>query len=445
MGSPASGPRGPASAEAVIESLSHDGRGVARLEGKATFVHGALPGERVRLRLAKRHRNFDEAELEAVLEPSPARVAPACAVFGRCGGCTLQHLAAEAQIASKQQVLLDALRHIARLEPESIWPPLVGPSSWGYRRKARLGVKHVAKKGRVLVGFRERGSGFITETASCPVLHPQVGYLLGPLGELISGLSRPECVPQVEVAMGDAACVLAFRFLAPPTLGDVAALAAFGRRHGVAAYVQEGGLDSLRPAEPPGVTLTYALPEFDLALEFRPGDFTQVNFEVNRLMVSRALALLAPAPHERVLDLFCGLGNFTLPLARRAKEVVGVEGEKALVARARANAERNGVANARFVAGDLYRGLDAASWLAEGPFDCALLDPPRTGAPELLEHLPRLGVTRILYVSCYAGTLARDAAELVQRHGYRLIGAGAMDMFPHTAHVESMALFARGS
>ena len=443
MAGPAKAPRPPVGVEALIESLSHDGRGVARPDGKATFVHGALPGERVRLRLAKRHRNFDEAELDAVLEPSPDRVVPACAVFGRCGGCTLQHLAAGAQIASKQQALLDALRHIGRLEPRTVYPPLVGPSSWGYRRKARLGVKHVAKKGRVLVGFRERGSGFITETASCPVLHAKVGDLLGPLGELIGGLSRPECVPQVEVAMGDADCILAFRFLAPPTMGDVDALAAFGRRHGVVPYVQEGGLDTLRPAEPPGVTLTYAIPEFDVALEFRPGDFTQVNFEVNRLMVSRALDLLAPQAHERVLDLFCGLGNFTLPLARRAAEAVGVEGDAALVARARANAERNDIANARFVVGDLYRGLEAADWLAAGPFDCALLDPPRTGALEILEHLPRLGVDRILYVSCYPGTLARDAAELVQRHGYRLAGAGAMDMFPHTAHVESMALFVR--
>jgi len=428
--------------EAVIESSSHDGRGVARIDGKATFVHGALPGERVRLRVVRHHRNFDEAETEAVLEPSADRVEPACPRFGVCGGCSLQHVAPVAQIESKQQALLDALRHIGHLEPERVFAPIVGSSPWGYRRKARLGVKYVGKKGKVLVGFRERSSSFVTDTERCPVLHPRVGEALAALAALIGSLDIRERVPQVEVAMGDERCILVFRVLAPPSAGDAERLRSFGAAHGFVVYLQEGGLDSIRPLDPPGVQLTYALPEFDVELEFRPGDFTQVNFEVNRLMVARAVELLRPQPQERVLDLFCGLGNFTLPLARRAAEVVGVEGEAGLVARARANALRNGIGNARFYTANLYAALDAEPWLRER-FEAALLDPPRTGAVEVLPLLPRLGVERLVYVSCYPGTLARDAAELVQRHGYRLVGAGAMDMFPHTAHVESIAVFQR--
>jgi 23S rRNA (uracil1939-C5)-methyltransferase len=428
--------------EAVIESSSHDGRGVARIDGKATFVHGALPGERVRLRVVRHHRNFDEAEAEAVLEPSADRVEPACPRFGVCGGCSLQHVAPVAQIESKQQALLDALRHIGHLEPERVFAPIVGSSPWGYRRKARLGVKYVGKKGKVLVGFRERSSSFVTDTERCPVLHPRVGEALAALAALIGSLDIRERVPQVEVAMGDERCILVFRVLAPPSAGDAERLRSFGAAHGFVVYLQEGGLDSIRPLDPPGAQLTYALPEFDVELEFRPGDFTQVNFEVNRSMVARAVELLRPQPQERVLDLFCGLGNFTLPLARRAAEVVGVEGEAGLVARARANALRNGIGNARFYTANLYAALDAEPWLRER-FEAALLDPPRTGAVEVLPLLPRLGVERLVYVSCYPGTLARDAAELVQRHGYRLVGAGAMDMFPHTAHVESIAVFQR--
>jgi len=429
--------------EARIDSLSHDGRGVARIDGKATFVHGALPGELVRLRVRKSHRNFDEADTEAVLEPSAERVEPGCERFGVCGGCSLQHLAPAAQIAAKQQALLDALHHIGQVEPAQVYPPIVGPVPWGYRRKARLGAKYVAKKGRVLVGFRERASGFVADATRCPVLHPRVSELLGPLATLIGGLDIREQVPQVEVAMGDEACILVFRTLHPASAKDLARLREFGAAHGVVPYVQEGGPDTVRPVDQPGVSLTYALPEFGVEFEFRPGDFTQVNTEVNRRMVSRAVELLAPQPDERVLDLFCGIGNFTLPLARRAAEVIGVEGEAGLVARARANARRNGIHNAHFHTADLYGALEHEPWLT-GRFTAALLDPPRTGALEVLDQLPRLGVERIVYVSCFPGTLARDAAELVRRHGYRLAGAGAMDMFPHTAHVESIAVFVRG-
>ena len=428
--------------EAVIESSSHDGRGVARVDGKATFVHGALPGERVRLRVVKRHRNFDEAETEAVLAPAADRVEPACERFGICGGCSLQHLAPAAQIEAKQRALLDALRHIGHLEPEQVFAPIVGASPWGYRRKARLGVKYVVKKAKVLVGFRERSSSFVTDTERCPVLHPRVGESLGALANVIGSLDLRDRVPQVELAMGDETCILVFRVLAPPSAADAERLRTFGAAHGVEIYLQEGGLDSIRPLDPPGVTLTYALPDFGVELAFRPGDFTQVNFDVNRRMVARAVDLLRPQAHERVLDLFCGLGNFTLPLTRRAAEVVGVEGEAGLVARARANAAHNGIGNVRFFTADLYGALDGEPWLGER-FAAAVLDPPRTGAFEVLGLLPRLGVERLVYVSCYPGTLARDAAELVQRHGYRLVGTGAMDMFPHTAHVESLAVFER--
>jgi 23S rRNA (uracil1939-C5)-methyltransferase len=427
-------------AEAVVESLSHDGRGVTRVDGKAVFVHGALPVERVRLRVLRRHRHFEEAETEAVLEPSPERVEPGCPHFGRCGGCSLQHLSPESQIRAKERAMLDALQRIGHVAPATVFEPLRGDSSWGYRRRARLGVKYVAKKGRVLVGFRERASSFVTELTRCPVLHPRVGELIGPLAELIGGLSVRESLPQIEVAMGDETCVLVFRVLASPSAADEDALRAFGEGHGVAIYLQPGGLDSIRPLDPPGVVLTYRLPEPGVELEFQPGDFTQVNFAVNRAMVHRAVELLDPRPEQRLLDLFCGLGNFTLALARRAGEVVGVEGEAGLVARARANAARNGIGNARFFAADLYGPLDAEPWL-QGACDGVLLDPPRTGAIEVLPRLARIGARRIVYVSCYPGTLARDAAELVNVLGYRLAGAGVMDMFPHTAHVESIAVF----
>jgi 23S rRNA (uracil1939-C5)-methyltransferase len=441
MGQPKKGRAGLV-AEALVESLSHDGRGVTHLDGKAVFVHGALPGERVRLKVLRRHRHYEEAETETVLEASPERVQPGCPHFGRCGGCSLQHLAPEAQVRAKERSMLDALQRVGHVAPATVLEPLRGDSQWGYRRRARLGVKYVAKKDRVLVGFRERASSFVTELTRCPVLHPRVGELIGPLAELIAGLSVRQSLPQIEVAMGDETCVLVFRVLTPPSQADESALRAFGEQHGIAVYLQPGGLDSIRPLDPPGAVLTYRLPEFGVELEFQAGDFTQVNFAVNRAMVHRAVELLDPRPGQRVLDLFCGLGNFTLALARRAGEVTGVEGEAGLVARARANAARNGVDNARFCAANLYGPLDAEPWL-QGTCDGVLLDPPRTGAIEVLPHLARVGARRIVYVSCYPGTLARDAGELVNALGYRLLGTGVMDMFPHTAHVESIAVFER--
>ncbi|MEA3638690.1 MAG: 23S rRNA (uracil(1939)-C(5))-methyltransferase RlmD [Lamprobacter sp.] len=436
--------------EAVIESLAHDGRGIARVEGKTVFVHGALAGERVRLRLTRRLRRHDEAVVTEVLEPSAQRVEPRCAHFGVCGGCALQQMDAAAQIENKQAILADVLQRIGGLAPARWLPPLAAVDAeghWGYRRKARLGVRWVAKKGRVLVGFRERGSSFIADVQRCEVLHPAVGTRLEALARLIEGLSLRERLPQIEVAQGDGPVVLVFRVLAPPSAADCDRLLSFAAETGFHVYLQEGGVETVRPLPGQAVELSYRLPNQGLTLAFEPNDFTQVNLELNRQMIDQALALLDPQPDERLLDLFCGLGNFTLPLARRARELVGVEGDAGLVARAEANAVRNGIENARFYTADLYAQaslptMTAPPWLDQ-PFDKALLDPPRSGALEVLDWLANSGVQRILYVSCYPATLARDAAKLVGELGFRLEAAGAMDMFPHTAHLEAMALFER--
>jgi 23S rRNA (uracil1939-C5)-methyltransferase len=427
---------------ATIESLSHDGRGVAHIEDKAVFIHGALPGEEVLFTYSARRRNFDEGVVQQVIQASPDRVEPGCPHFGVCGGCSLQHMDGNAQIGSKQQVLLDAFQRIGEVEPEELLPPLCSPNAWGYRRKARLGVKYVPKKGKVLVGFRERGSSFLTDLSRCDVLHPKVGQLITPLSDLIGSFSIRDRVPQIEMAMGDSTCVLVFRIMEPLSEQDRGKLLAFGAEHGVSIYIQPGGPETVQPLDGTAVSLNYALPEFHLEIQFLPTDFTQVNSELNRLMVQQAVEMLAPTQEDRVLDLFCGVGNFTLPLARRSGEVVGVEGDSALVARARDNARLNGIGNARYFTTNLYESLEKEPWMVES-FHKALLDPPRSGALEVLEHLPKLGVERMVYVSCYPGTLARDAGELVKRHGYRLVSAGVMDMFPHTAHVESIALFER--
>ncbi len=426
----------------IIDSLSHDGRGVAHIDGKAVFIHGALPGEEVSFLYTRKRGSFDEGRVQTVLNPSPDRVEPGCPHFKICGGCALQHQAPSAQIAAKQQVLLDAFERIGKVAPALALEPLTSGDLWGYRKKARLGVKFVPKKGKVLVGFRERGSSFLADIDRCPVLDPQVGDLLTPLSKMIAELSVKERIPQIEVAIGDRDCVLIFRLLDPPSEADRERLLAFGQERGVAVYLQEGGPDTVTPLSLAGDDLRYALPEQQVTIRFLPTDFTQVNSGLNRLMVGRAVELLDPSPGDRMLDLFCGLGNFTLPLARRAGSVVGVEGDAGLVERARRNAQENDIHNVRYYTANLYDSLEQAPWLTES-FNKALLDPPRSGAAEVLELLSGLGVERIVYVSCYPGTLARDAGELVHRHGYRLRAAGVMDMFPHTAHVESIALFER--
>ncbi len=419
--------------------MAHDGRGVARVDGKATFVHGALPGERVRFRYLNRRRSHDEGQAVEIIEAADQRVEPRCAHYGVCGGCGLQHMAPEAQIQAKQQRLLDDLAQIGGVEPQKVLPPLCGESPWGYRRKARLGVKEVPRKGRVLVGFRERGSSFVADIGQCHILHPRIGSLLPALADLIGGLSISRRLPQIEMAMDDERCILILRILDPLTDEDVERLYAFQTMHELVFYLQAGGPDSVAPLREP-LDLAYRLPAFDLTLGFLPGDFTQVNSDINRKMLDRALHLLDPRADERVLDLFCGIGNFTLPIARHAATVVGVEGDAGLVERARANAARNGLDNTRFYTADLYGELKAEPWMRER-FDKALIDPPRSGALQVLPLLPRLGVERLVYVSCYPATLARDAGELTARYGYRLCSAGVMDMFPHTAHVESIALF----
>lgn len=425
----------------MIESLSHDGRGVARIDGRVIFVSGALPAEEVTFTRIRRRREYDEGEILEVLKASPQRITPRCRWFGICGGCSLQHLAPHAQIKVKQDVLMQNLRRIGRVEPEVISPPLMA-NNWGYRRRARLGVKFVKNKGRVLVGFRERLKPYITDMSRCEILARPVDRLIEPLARLIESLSIPDQVPQIEVAVADNATALVFRVLAPLSEHDKTRLKAFGYQHDIVVYLQPGGLNSVQALEASAQPLTYRLPDFDVEIEFLPTDFVQVNGPVNQAMVRRVLELLAPESTERVLDLFCGLGNFTLPLARRAGAVVGVEGDPARVAYARRNAERNGLANARFCTADLFGDIGDLPWV-EPRYDGILLDPPRAGASQIIKRAKRFAARRIVYVSCHPETLARDAGTLVHTHGYRLVSAGVMDMFPHTAHVESIALFIR--
>ena len=427
--------------EAEIADLSHDGRGVARIDGKAVFVSGALPGERVRLRFSGRHRHYDEAVVDEILQPSPDRVTPRCAHFGTCNGCALQHMSSAAQIAAKQHVLMENFERIGKVRPQAILPALTD-APWGYRRKARLGVKFVDKKGRVLVGFRESNGRYVADIKRCEVLHPAVGERIEALAALVESLEARRTIPQIEVAAGDDLVALIFRHLQPLSDADLQALTEFGQNTGLGIYLQPGGNDSVAPLWPADARLSFRVPAYELDIEFRPLDFIQVNGGMNLRMIDHALGLLDPQPGDRVLDLFCGLGNFTLPLARRCAEVAGVEGEAGLVRRAEANALRNLVHNAKFHSADLAADQRTTVWARAG-YDLLLLDPPRSGAVEVLEYLPGRSVRRVVYVSCHPGSLARDAAILVERHGFVLRSAGVMDMFPHTAHVESIALFER--
>jgi len=426
--------------EVEILDLAHDGRGVARIDGKTVFVADALPGERVMASRVSRRRSHDEAELVEVLRASPERVAPGCPHFGTCGGCSLQHLAPEAQLAAKQDVLHENLQRIGRVTPAACWEPIPGPA-WEYRRKARLGVRKVDKKGRVLVGFRERRAPLLADMDSCAVLAGGIGEMLPALGALIGSLSIARRVPQVEVAVGDDRRVMVFRVLDPPSADDLLQLEQFGRAQGVDIWLQPGGIETARPLVEGTPPPRYALQEFGLEFEFLPTDFIQVNAVVNTRAVARAVELLAPAPGEAMLDLFCGLGNFSLALARAGARVCGVEGDEALVQRARGNALRNGL-GAEFHVANLFDDCRPLPW-ARQAYGGLLLDPPRAGAEAALGLVPVLQPRRIVYVSCHPGTLARDAGILVHEHGYRLSGAGVMDMFPHTAHVESIALFER--
>lgn len=436
-----------ATMEALIVELGHDGRGVARVDGKTIFVEGALPGETVSLRVCKRHRHYDEAELVELITRSPDRVEPRCVHYAECSGCSLQHLAGDMQIASKQRWLADNFERIGKVTPQTWLPPLRS-QPWAYRRKGRLSVRHVQKKGRVLAGFRERQNPrYVAEIRQCEVMHPALGPKVGLLADMIGTLHAIDAIAQVEFAAGDDTVALVFRHLQPLDVHDLGVLTTFGQQQGLAIYLQPGGISSVHPLWPENPRMAYRIraddTDFaDVELEFQPLDFVQVNSGMNQQMMTLVLQLLDLQPTDRVLDLFCGLGNFTLPIARRAATVAGVEGEAGLVERAARNSERNGITNARFHVGNLFEDQHAAEW-ARQSWDKLLLDPPRAGADKVLVYLPQSEVRRIVYVSCHPASLARDAGLLVHEHGFRLQAAGVMDMFPHTAHVESIALFER--
>ena len=431
---------------AIIESLDQEGRGVAHVDGKTIFINGALIGEHVEYQSYRRKPTFEIAEATSIERPNASRVTPPCPHFGVCGGCALQHLEASAQVAAKQRTLEDALWHIGRVRPEQLLPPIYGPA-WRYRNRARLSVRDVLKKGEVLIGFHERRSSFVADIKSCEVLPRRISDLLVPLRRLVESLSIRTRLPQIELACGDRngepIDVLVLRILAPLSAEDLERLRHFADLHRVRFYTQTKGPETALPLYPGEDVLAYELPESAVTMPFRPTEFTQVNMAVNRVMVRRAVAMLDPKPGERVGDLFCGLGNFTLPIARRGAFVVGVEGSASLVERARANAASNGLADhADFRQADLFVATpDAfASW---GHLDKLLIDPPREGAIEIVRSLPANEINRIVYVSCNPATLARDAGVLVSVHGYRFAAAGVINMFPHTTHVESIALFER--
>jgi 23S rRNA (uracil1939-C5)-methyltransferase len=430
----------PAAAEETgsVAGLTRDGEGVVH-GGKTVFVAGALPGERIRFRRSRRHRQHDDGELLEVLESSPDRVVPRCAHFGVCGGCALQHLAPEAQLAAKAGELRENLTRLARAQPRAWLAPLTGPQ-WAYRRRARLGVKYVHKKGRVLVGFRERAAPYVAQLRRCEVLAPPVGELLEPLAAMLDELSIRERLPQIEVAVGEGTTALVLRVLSAPSAADCERLRHFGAEHGLQFYLQEGGLESVRPLDAPAAPLSYHLARSGVELSFAATDFVQVNGAVNETLIERAGELLELDANSLLLDLFCGLGNFTLPLARTARAAVGVEGEAALIERARGNAVRNGIRNAAFHRADLGSAPQGSEpWLRQ-PYTHVLLDPPRTGARAVLAALAALAPRRLLYISCHPGSLARDIGILVHEHGFALRAAGVVDMFPHTTHVESLAL-----
>jgi 23S rRNA (uracil1939-C5)-methyltransferase len=426
----------------TVIDVTTAGEGIVDVEGKRVFVPGALTGEEVTFVRMRRRRGRDDGRLEAIHKESPARVEPGCTYFGMCGGCSLQHLGTEAQIELKQNALLAALDRIGKVKPGRILAP-VSREPWGYRRRARLGVRHVFGKGRVLVGFRESFKPYITDMVDCEVIAPRAAQLLEPLSTLIDGLSVRARLPQIEVTVADNATALVFRILDPISADDESRLRDFARYENVQIFLQTGGPDTvaaLVPEKPD--PLYYELPEFDLRLEMAPTDFIQVNAAVNQAMINQAIELLAPQPGERVLDLFCGLGNFTLPLATRAGEVLGLEGADALVDKGRHNAAINGIENVRFETCDLADSEQFAA-IAGGGFDALLLDPPRSGAAAVMENIAALDASRIVYVSCHPGSLARDLGQLVNEAGYELEAAGVLDMFPHTGHVESMAFLTR--
>lgn len=432
----------------TIESLDLSAQGIAHdAEGKVVFVEGALPGEQVRAELLRSKKNYSKAKVVEVLQASPLRVEAACPYFGQCGGCAMQHLEPSAQIAVKQRALEDLLQHIGRVQAQQILPPIHG-EYWGYRMKARFSARYVFKKESMLVGFRERNSRYVMDMHQCLVVPPKISALLTPLRSMLEQLSIRDRVPQVELAMGDEQTVLVLRHLEPLSAADQALLVDFGQEHQINWWLQPKGPETAHPLLDGQPDLFYRLPEYDLKMAFKPTDFTQVNHGVNRVLIRRALGLLDLQPQHRVADLFCGLGNFTLPIARQVKQVVGIEGSAGLIQRAQeAAAAHNLSAQASFGVQDLF-SIDA-DWLRGlGALDRLLIDPPRDGAVAVAKALSSLAVDeqpeRVVYVSCNPSTLARDAGILVHVGGYKLVAAGVVNMFPHTAHIESIAVFVKG-
>jgi 23S rRNA (uracil1939-C5)-methyltransferase len=439
-----------------VESLDLEAQGVARrADGKVVFIEGALPGERVQVQVSRKKNNWEQGQMTALAHESAQRVRPGCPHFGlhagACGGCKMQHLHPAAQVAVKQRVLEDNLQHLAKVKPERLLRPIEGPA-WHYRWRARLSVRHVVKKGTVLVGFHERKSRYVADMSVCPVLPEAVSAMLLPLRLLVGSMDQRDRLPQIELAAGDDVVALVLRHLEPLSQRDAERLRAFAREHRVQWWLQPKGPETVHRLDDDGPPLAYALPEFGITMPFKPTDFTQVNPHINRVLVERAVRLLGPAADERVIDWFCGLGNFTLPLATRAREVLGIEGSETLVQRARDNAARNGLAaKTRFEARNLFE-LGAEDLRALGAAGRWLVDPPREGAFALAKAVADLhggeGWTppqRIVYVSCNPATLARDAGLLVHQAGYRCVQAGVVNMFPHTAHVESIAVFDRSA
>lgn len=426
---------------ADIESLDQEGRGVTHIDGKAIFVQGALPGERVELESYRRRPSYELAITKSVLSESPSRTTPRCDSFGVCGGCSMQHLEPRAQVAAKQRVLEENFARLGKVKPQTMLAPIHG-LAWGYRYRARFSSRYVRKRGATLVGFRERSHSFVADMQTCDVIPPRISALLMPLRALIDGLTIRERLPQIELAIGEAQDALAFRILEPLTADDEQRLRDFSERHGVHVYLQPGGPDTVRRFHPDGdELLSYTLPDFALEYRFRLPDFTQVNHQINRVLVRRAMSLLDPQPGEHIGDMFCGIGNFSLPMARRGALVTGVEGSRGLVERAHGNARHNGLEQCcSFHVEDLFK-IDEQRWQRFGPFDKLLIDPPRDGAFELVTMLGKASPRRVVYVSCNPATLARDAGVMVHANGYTLCAAGVVNMFPHTSHVESIAVF----
>ena len=426
--------------EIEIEALSHEGRGISHIDNKVIFTRGALPGEKVIASRTLSRAKYEEADVVEVIEPSLDRIDAKCSVYGICGGCSFQHLSSLNQISAKHDWLQSAFMGQSKVQPKE-WLEPIQVESWGYRRKARLGVRYVAKKEKVLVGFRERKSSFVTVMSRCEVLHPSLGDNLEILSECIEALSIKEHVPQIEVAIAEKDTILILRHLQPLNENDEKVLIDYAKKLSITWYLQSGGLDTIKPLKNP-VQLTYSIPKHNIEMSFLPNDFTQVNFELNKKMIDLALDLLDLNENDDVIDLFCGLGNFTLPISRYANKVVGIEGDQGLVERAKANAEQNNITNALFYKADLFEDVSGFEWFRGKNYNKALIDPSRTGAIEIVELLPKLNIERLVYVSCNPATLARDTAKLISL-GFSLESAGVMDMFPQTAHVESIALFVR--